>query len=113
MKSENSLILSGRLTADATTNKEKNVANFAIAHNFTTDKVIYPKFVMFNKNGKYEKKIPFDLLKKGSAVKVEAYLYPDKDKDGKDTIQYVVKNVTALTKEEENAVDSPETNEAE
>lgn len=107
MESINIVSLSGRLTADAFTNESKSFARFTIAHNFAKDKVVYPDFVMFAKNGKFEKKIPFDLLKKGAAVKVNAYFYPDTDKEGKPNgYKFVVKTVEPLTKEEEAAEDA-------
>ena len=93
----NNITLSGRLTADAVTNEAKSFAGFTIAHNMGPDKVIYPDFVMFAKNGKSEKKIPFELLKKGTPVKVNAYFqFAEKDEYNKTGYRFLVKNVEPL-----------------
>lgn len=99
MESINNITLTGRLTADATTNESKSFARFAIAHNMGKDKTpVFANFVMFAKNGRFTNEIPFDLLKKGTPVKVEAYMYPD----GK-SISLVVKSVTVIPNEEAEA----------
>lgn len=102
MKSLNTIILSGRLTADATINESGSRANFSIAHNFTSEKVAYVNFTMFNKNGNRKVEIPADLLKKGTAVEVKAYFYPDGDK-GK--YEFIARSVEPLAEEpaEDNA----------
>lgn len=100
----NNITLSGRLTADAATNEAKSFAGFTIAHNMGPEKVIYPEFVMFAKNGKFEKKIPFDLLKKGTPVKVNAYFQvAEKDEYNKTGYRFLVKSVEPLTEAEADA----------
>lgn len=115
MESTNSIILSGNVVADAQTNDAKSFARFSIAHNMgkTADgakRTVFANFVMFAKNHKRSVNIPFDLLKKGTAVKVEAYFSPKEDNKG---FEFFVKNVSALTKEEKAAEDAAETAPAE
>lgn len=114
MKSSNNISLSGRLTADAITNESKSYARFTVAHNMGKDeqgnsKVIFLEVTMFNKNHKKDVVIPFDLLKKGQNVLVNAWLQPDTytNKDGKtvNSLKYVVKSVEAITAEEAEASD--------
>lgn len=109
--SKNNFVFSGRLTADATTNASQNYARFTLAHNFGKDKdPLFLDFVMFNKNGKKDIKIPFDLLKKGSPVIVEGYLRPDNftNKEGKTIkdVAYVVLSVSKATEVEADAADA-------
>ena len=118
MKSSNNITLSGRLTADAISNESKSFARFTIAHNMGKDaqgaqKVLFFEATMFAKNHKREVAIPFDLLKKGQPVLVNAWLMPDSytNKDGKtvNTVKYVVKTVEAITNEDADASDEAET----
>lgn len=105
----NNITISGRLTADAVSNEAKTFAGFTIAHNMGKDKVVYPEFAMFAKNGKFEKKIPFDLLKKGKAVKVNAFFQAaEKDEYNRSGYRFVVKSVEALTEAEIAAEDAGE-----
>lgn len=117
MKSANNISLSGRLTADAVSNESKNFARFTIAHNMGKDaqgnqRVLFLEATMFNKNHKRDVVIPFDLLKKGQPVLVNAWLTPDSytNKDGKtvNTVRYIVKSVEAITPEEADANDETE-----
>lgn len=117
MKSTNNLSLSGRLTADAVTNEAKSYARFTIAHNMGRDaegnqKAIFIELSMFAKNHNKNVAIPFDLLKKGQPVVVNAWMMPDSytAKDGRtvNTVRYVVKSVEAITPEEADAEDEAE-----
>lgn len=105
MKSTNSLIITGRLTADAKPMANNAGVRFSIAHNMgKNNPVLYIDFTMFSKNGKVEKAIPTDLLKKGKAVTVSAYMSPTeyKDADG-NTVRgsrYIVKTVEPLVNEQ-------------
>ena len=96
MNSINNVTLSGRLVADAAINEAKTRANFTIAHNFSKDKRVFVNFTYFAKAGKRTREIPEALLKKGKAVKVDAYFYPD----DKNPFRFIVKNVEPLTEEE-------------
>ena len=113
MKSQNSIILTGRLTADA-----KELANgagvtFSIAHNMGKDNdPLFADFTMFAKNGNRTVNIPTDLLKKGQAVTVSAWMKPNSyvnaEGDTIKRIQYIVKKVEALDTE---AADQQDDNE--
>lgn len=101
--STNNVSLSGRIVADATTNEAKNFARFAIAHNMGKDRVVFLDFTMFAKNHNREVVIPFDLLKKGTPVKVDAYFSP-KEKG----YEFFVKNVELASEQEADANDENE-----
>lgn len=94
MKSINNLTISGRI-ASVTIDNAKTYAKFSIAHNFGGGKTIFPDFTMFAKVAGRTRKLPEDLLKKGTAVTVSAYLYPGADK----SINFIVKKVEPCTDE--------------
>ena len=115
-QSINSVILTGRLTADAQPLASKAGVRFSIAHNMGKgNPVLFADFTMFSKNGRFENKIPTDLLVKGQAVTVKAFMKPNQftKADGTEvkTIQFIVKSVEAL--EPEQAADEEDSNEAE
>lgn len=113
MKSINNISLSGRLTSDARTNDAKNFAKFTLAHNMGKDNALFIDFTMFSRNGKNEKTIPWDLLKKGTPVKVEAFMRNNlltNQETGEVTkvVQFVVKSVSPITEAEAEAADESE-----
>ena len=115
-QSINSVILTGRLTADAQPLASNAGVRFSIAHNMGKgNPVLFADFTMFSKNGKFTKEIPSDLLKKGQAVKVSAFMKPNDytKADGTEvrSIQFIVKTVEALVPEQ--AADEADDNEAE
>lgn len=70
----NRVEVSGNLCADARISESKNFAGFDLAHNAGKDKeALFDKVKMFNKNGKADVNIPFDILKKGRRVLVSGY----------------------------------------
>lgn len=101
MKSQNSIILTGRLTADAKELANNAGVSFRIAHNMgKANKPLYVSFTFFAKNGNQTVNIPTELLKKGQAVTVSAWMKPDNRPDAKDgDIQYIVKKVEAIDPE--------------
>ena len=103
-KSTNSVVLSGRLTADAKPMANEAGVRFSIAHNMGKDNdPVYADFTMFAKNGKVAKQIPTDLLVKGQAVLVSAYMtannYTKEDGTEVKGIRYIVKSVESLEAE--------------
>lgn len=114
MKSQNSVILTGRLTADAQPMANESGVRFSIAHNMGKDNpALFMNCTFFAKNGKFVNRIPTDLLKKGKAVKVSAFMKPDSytKADGTEYrgIQFIVKSVEELVPEQ--AADEADTNE--
>lgn len=104
-QSKNSVVLTGRLTTDAQPMANEAGVRFSIAHNMGKDKdPLYVDFAMFVKNGSFTNKIPTDLLKKGQAVTVSAFMKPNSytKADGTQvkTVQFIVKTVEALTPEQ-------------
>ena len=104
MKSENSIILTGRLTADAKELANNAGVSFSIAHNMGKDNdPLFVDFTFFAKNGSRTVNIPTDLLKKGQAVTVSAWMKPNNytDANGKliRSIRYIVKKVESITTE--------------
>lgn len=104
MKSQNSIILTGRLTADAKELANNAGVSFTIAHNMGKDNdPLFADFTFFKKNGGRTVSIPADLLKKGQAVTVSAWMKPNTyvNAEGKTirTIQYIVKKVEAISPE--------------
>ena len=84
--SDNYIQMSGRLTADVTSNDKKTYARFCIVHNFIGDTdplflncVIYKK--EFDNN---RQTIPWDMLEKGAEIFVTGKLTPNNwtDRDG-------------------------------
>lgn len=113
MKSTNNVTLTGRLTADATTNESKSFARFAIAHNMGDD-VVFNDFVMFAKKGNRTVEIPFDILTKGTPVKVNAFMRrrvdsTAKNEDGTEKRTYrvdlIVKSIEVLADTKESIND--------
>lgn len=105
MKSQNSVIMTGRLTADAQELSNNAGVRFSIAHNMGKDNApLYIDCTFFAKNGRFENKIPRDLLKKGKAVTVSAYMRPDNyvNDEGKTVkgYQFIVKKVEELVPEQ-------------
>ena len=114
-QSKNSVVLTGRLTADAQPMANDAGVRFSIAHNMGKDNdPLFLDFAMFVKNGSFTNKIPTDLLKKGQAVTVSAFMKPNSytKADGTPvrTVQYIVKTVEALVPEQ--AADEDDTNES-
>lgn len=104
MKSQNSIILTGRLTADAKELANNAGVSFSIAHNMgKNNDPLYVDFTFFTKNGNRTVNIPTELLKKGQAVTVSAWMKPDNyvNADGKKIrhTQYIVKKVEAIDPE--------------
>lgn len=117
-KSQNSIVLTGRLTADATTNESRSFARFDIAHGqgykatknedgkkvLVENPTLFMKCVMFNKAGKTEVEIPLDILAKGQGVVVSGFLRPSEwtDKDGRKhrDIELVARSVEPISAEE-------------
>lgn len=105
-KSTNSVVLTGRLTADAKPMANEAGVRFSIAHNMGKENpTLFVEFTMFAKNGKVTKQIPTDLLVKGQAVTVSAYMmannYTKADGTEVKGIQFIVKSVEALEAEAE------------
>lgn len=104
-QSKNSVVLTGRLTADAQPMANDAGVRFSIAHNMGKDnEPLFLDFTMFRKNGAYVNRIPTDLLKKGAAVTVSAYMKPNSytKEDGTPvrSIRFIVKTVEALVPEQ-------------
>ena len=115
-QSKNSVILTGRLTADAQPLASDAGVRFSIAHNMGKDNApLFLDVTMFAKNGRFENKIPTDLLKKGQAVTVSAYMKPNSytKADGTQvrTIDFIAKSVEELVPEA--VADETDGNEAE
>lgn len=114
MKSQNSVILTGRLTADAKELASNAGVTFSIAHNMGKDRSpLFADFTFFAKNGSRQVEIPRDLLKKGQAVTVSAWMKPNEyfNAEGETVrgIQLIVKKVEAL--EPDTASDKQDSNE--
>lgn len=104
-QSKNSVVLTGRLTADAQPMANNSGVRFSIAHNMGKDNApLFLDFTYFAKNGRFENKIPTDLLKKGQAVTVSAYMRTNDQtlENGNVVrrIQFIVKNVEELVPEQ-------------
>ena len=104
MKSQNSVILTGRLTADAQELANEAGVRFSIAHNMGKDKApVFADFTFFAKNGSRTVSIPRDLLKKGQAVTVSAWMKPNSYVNAEGTtvhtVQLIVKKVEELVPE--------------
>ena len=87
MNPTNYIQISGRLTADVTSNENKTFARFSIAKNFegATKKALFLNCVIFKKEFDDNKQtIPWDLLKKGQEILITGKLAPNNwtDKDG-------------------------------
>lgn len=114
-QSQNSVVLTGRLTDDAQQMANAAGVRFSIAHNMGKDNpALFLDLTFFAKNGRFQNKIPTDLLKKGQAVKVSAFMKPNSYTKDDGTmvrgIQFIVKNVEALVPEQ--AADEADDNEA-
>lgn len=104
MKSQNSIILTGRLTADAKELANGAGVSFSIAHNMGKDNdPLFVDFTFFAKSGKRTVNIPTDLLVKGQAVTVSAWMKPANytNAEGKKVrhTQYIVKKVETIDPE--------------
>lgn len=117
MKSLNNIQITGRLTADAQPLANNAGVRFSIAHNMGKNKpVLYVDFKMFSKNGRFENKIPTELLKKGQPVQVSAYMkvnvFTKEDGTESRTLQFIVKKVENIEPEMADAADEEEETEA-
>ena len=94
-QSENGFVLTGRLVEDAKSDGEK-FARFRIAHNFGKDMdAMFTDIVAFAKNGKKKVDVPFDILTKGTCVRVSGYMRPNNHEyNGK---KYYATDFVALT----------------
>ena len=106
MNPNNYIQISGRLTADVTSNENKTFARFSIAKNFegATKKALFLNCVIFKKEFDDNKQtIPWDLLKKGQEVLLTGKLHPNTwtDKDGAEhqDIEIVVNKIRDLAEE--------------
>ena len=114
MKSKNNVTITGRVTADAQPMANESGVRFSVAHNMGKDKqTLFIDCTMFARNGSFVNKIPTDLLKKGQAVTVSAFMKPNSytKEDGTTVrgIQFIVKKVEAL--EPDQAADEADANE--
>ena len=106
MNPNNYIQISGRLTADVTSNENKTFARFSIAKNFegATKKALFLNCVIFKKEfDDNQQVIPWDLLKKGQEVLLTGKLTPNTwtDKNGTEhqDIEIVVNKIRDLAEE--------------
>lgn len=79
-KSQNSVVVSGNLCADANKSATGNFAGFDLAHNAGKDnETMFDSVKMFSRNGKQEVEIPMDVLTKGRRVLVSGYRRCEKE----------------------------------
>lgn len=84
--SVNRVRVSGNICRNANKSASGNFAGFELAHNASRKgETMFDKVKMYNKNGKQDIEIPFDVLVKGRRILVEGYRVKieETDKDGK------------------------------
>ena len=109
----NDCTLTGRISK-VSTNEARSYVRFSVAHNMgKKNDTLFVEFTMFNRNGKKDVEIPFDLIQVGKAVKVSGFLKPNNMRDAEGNItrydnQLVVKTIEAISSEAADAEDAPE-----
>lgn len=101
----NNCTLTGRISR-VDSNEDRTYARFSVAHNMgKKNDTLYLEFVIFASK---KAEIPFDLIQKGKAVKVNAFFRQNnlRDADGNITRyanQLVVKSIEAISSKEADA----------
>ena len=76
-KSVNHIVLTGRLTENASSSKKDTYARFGIAHNVGPEPFFLNCVFFANKGRKNEREIPWDKLTKGNMLLLEGSLKPN------------------------------------